>query len=190
MSARPVVEKPEKILITGTGRCGTTFLLRLLTLLGLETGYTPETMEKFTYGNCNAGMERPISHKVLIVKNPTLITTLPAQLNSFRLHVILPLRNFDEAAKSRERIGVKKPGGLWDATNAEEQVEKYEGWVCKALVDIVQHDIPHTFLDFNRMIVSPKYLYRALEWLMVRFEVPYDRFVVAWEKASEKSRPK
>jgi hypothetical protein len=181
--------KPDKVLITGTGRCGTTFLIRLFTLLGLDTGYMPETMEKHTWKHCNAGMERPISHKLTFIKNPTLITTLATQVKSFNLFVIIPLRDFGDAARSRALLG-KNPGGLWGATDASGQEENYEKWVCKALVDIVQNDIPHVFLDFNRMTTSPDYLYKALEPLMQKYGVTYERFQPAWRRADEISKPK
>ena len=183
-------EKPEKILITGTGRCGTTFLIRMFTLLGLDTGYTPETMEKFTYPKCNAGMERPIGHQVLFIKNPVLVTTLPEQLKTFRLSVILPLRNFNEAAESRARIGARQPGGLWASTDVSGQLDNYEKWVCKALIDIVQNDIPYIFLDFKRMTTCPEYLFKALDIYMTRFQISYEKFLEAWQKAGDISRPK
>jgi hypothetical protein len=34
-----ITESNEKILITGTGRCGTTFLIKLFTFLGFDTGF-------------------------------------------------------------------------------------------------------------------------------------------------------
>ena len=181
--------KRDRVLITGTGRCGTTFLIRLFTLLGLDTGYKPETMENYIWKHCNAGMERPIAHDVTFVKNPTLITTLAAQLVTFNLFAIIPLRDFSAAAQSRVRLG-KNPGGLWNATDLSGQLDNYEKWVCKALVDIVQNDIPHAFLDFNRMISSTEYLYKALESIMIKYGVTYEAFEPAWQKASELSRPK
>ena len=38
----------EKILITGTGRCGTTFLIKLFSFLDFDTGYNRDNY-KFKY---------------------------------------------------------------------------------------------------------------------------------------------
>jgi hypothetical protein len=43
------------IIISGTDRSGTTFLVQLLTALGLDTGFTDLTSPVFA--NCDAGME-------------------------------------------------------------------------------------------------------------------------------------
>lgn len=37
----------EKILITGTGRCGTTFLIKLFTFLEFDTGYSKYNYTSF-----------------------------------------------------------------------------------------------------------------------------------------------
>ena len=46
------------IIITGTGRTGTTFLVQLLTNLGLETGFTRQNMALFE--NARAGLEHDV----------------------------------------------------------------------------------------------------------------------------------
>lgn len=182
--------KPSKILITGTGRAGTTFLVRLFTLLGMDTGYAPDTMENHIWKHCNAGLERPIGHRTLVVKNPTFLTQLATFHRTMNLFVIIPLRELEESAASRARNG-KNPGGLWGSANKEEQVEAYETMMMRALMDIVQNDIQHVFLDFRRMIASWEYVYETLRPMMERFgPLDKDKFQAAWEQASELSRPK
>ena len=39
----------HKVYISGTGRCGTTFLVIILSYLGLNTGYTKETFTNHIY---------------------------------------------------------------------------------------------------------------------------------------------
>ena len=51
------MQKSNKILISGTGRCGTTFLIKLFTFLEMDTGYSRENYEKHISTNCNSGME-------------------------------------------------------------------------------------------------------------------------------------
>ena len=48
----------HKLVITGTGRAGTTFLVQLLTELGLDTGYAPGGGSEDYYEHCSAGMEQ------------------------------------------------------------------------------------------------------------------------------------
>ena len=68
----------HKVIITGTGRAGTTFLVRLLTELGLDTGYTRDNWQKDYFAHCNAGLEHELNDPKApyIVKNPGLCETL------------------------------------------------------------------------------------------------------------------
>jgi len=62
----------EKILITGTRRCGTTFLIKLFSFLDFDTGYDRNNYKESIYYNCNSGMERAHNDKYYILKNLTL----------------------------------------------------------------------------------------------------------------------
>jgi hypothetical protein len=58
------------IIITGTGRAGTTLLVQLLTVVGLDTGFSDVTAD--VDPNCNAGMEWDLRNPnaPYIVKSP------------------------------------------------------------------------------------------------------------------------
>ena len=58
----------EKILITGTGRCGTTFLIKLFSFLDFNTGYNRNNYKLSIFSNCNSGMERNYNEKYYIIK--------------------------------------------------------------------------------------------------------------------------
>ena len=62
----------HKVIITGTGRAGTTFLVRLLTELGLDTGYTRRNWSRDYFTHCDAGLEHDLAgpDAPYIVKNP------------------------------------------------------------------------------------------------------------------------
>ena len=63
--------KPRRhVMISGTGRAGTSFLVQLLTNLGLDTGVTPEKMKLDE--NARAGLEYDIrkADAPYIVKSP------------------------------------------------------------------------------------------------------------------------
>ena len=125
----------HKIIITGTGRAGTTFLVHLLTELGLDTGYTPGEVRRHIDGRCHAGLEyegwgrrrkRTISdwlrqpkHAIrdllngpppvpYIIKSPALCETLGQLITGRDLaidHVYIPIRDLEAAALSRVRVG-------------------------------------------------------------------------------------
>jgi hypothetical protein len=63
----------EKILITGTGRCGTTFLIKLFSFLGYNTGYNRDNYKQYIDSNCNSGMEKKYNENYYIIKNPQFI---------------------------------------------------------------------------------------------------------------------
>jgi hypothetical protein len=45
---------------TGTGRCGTTFLMKLFTLLNFDTGFSKENYTDSISSSCNSGMEKKL----------------------------------------------------------------------------------------------------------------------------------
>jgi hypothetical protein len=86
----------ESILITGTGRCGTTFLVALFTLLGMDTGFTRETLKENIHDKVKGGLEeRP--GKYTITKNPGfmfMIESYILQDKQVPKMVIIPGENF------------------------------------------------------------------------------------------------
>ena len=113
----------KHIVIGGTGRAGTSFLVALLTKLGFDTGFTPATLRLHPLSR--AGLELDIRRKnaPYIVKNPWLSQTLSEALEDpdIRIeHAIVPVRSMVAATASRRRVdrlakreGAKLPGGLW-----------------------------------------------------------------------------
>ncbi len=129
------MKSEHKVVITGTGRAGTTFLVQLLTDLGLDTGFTPEEARRQVANRSRAGLERrvPVSHGrptvrdwwrqpkhtfmrlvkeppagPYIVKNPALCDELEQILADGRFvidHVYIPMRDLESAALSRARVG-------------------------------------------------------------------------------------
>ena len=58
-----------KIYITGTGRCGTTFLIKLFTFLNFDTGFNKDNYYQYISSHCNSGMERSYDSEFKIIKN-------------------------------------------------------------------------------------------------------------------------
>jgi len=180
-------------IISGTGRSGTTFLVQLLTKLGLDTGFTQETVTANIYENCNAGLELDIRLKdsPYIIKSPWLCDLLPEILSEKRIvidHAFIPIRDIFAAAESRRHVDRTTdrteypegtvPGGLWH-TNLPQQQELILSMQFHKIVDILtEYDIPMTFVRFPRLTQDPEYLYQKLAFLMG--EIPYPRFFEAF----------
>ena len=164
----------HKVIITGTGRAGTTFLIRLLTELGLDTGYTGRSWRKDYSEHCNAGLERDIlsPDAPYIVKNPSFCETLPAILATGRFvidHALIPIRQLEAAALSRARIGgtfSSVPGGLLHTAAPADQKAILAELFHQLVHTVAAHDIPHTFLIFPRLVEDPDYAYAKLRFLL------------------------
>jgi hypothetical protein len=133
--AAVAMDQSHKIIISGTGRAGTTFLVQLLTELGLDTGYAPGRMNEHIDENSHGGLEhnlpgqqgrttlrsfwRQPKHTLrdmftdarptpYIVKNPEFCDTLAPVLAEGHLtidHAFIPIRDLDAAALSRMHVG-------------------------------------------------------------------------------------
>lgn len=95
--------KPHHLLISGTGRAGTTFLVQWLTAAGLDTGC--ESRTPFTWAR--AGLEHRLSADrdlPYVVKDPSLHEYLPGLLERAEVvcdGIIVPIRPLRDVAASR-----------------------------------------------------------------------------------------
>jgi len=161
---------PHKLIITGTGRAGTTFLVRLLTALGQPTGYTEESWRDDYFAHCHAGLERDVTDRnaPYIVKDPGLCVTLSGLLTRKEIvvdHAIVPIRELEAAANSRIRHGGAAdeiPGGLVGTDRADQQARVLAERFHTLLHTLVSHDVPHTLLQFPRFVRDVDYAYEKL----------------------------
>jgi hypothetical protein len=99
--------KRHHVIISGTGRAGTTVLMQILTKLGLNTGFTDPWSAIDT--NCHAGMECDIRqpNAPYIVKSPWLCDYLEDVMRSQSVVIdraIIPVRDLFAAAESRRDV--------------------------------------------------------------------------------------
>lgn len=129
------MDSSHKVIISGTGRAGTTFLVQLLTELGLDTGYAPGELRANVDGRSHGGLERDLPSRrgrmtlrsiwrqpkhtlrgmfaepgptPYIIKNPRFCETLAPILAEGLLtidHAYIPIRELEAAALSRVRVG-------------------------------------------------------------------------------------
>lgn len=217
--ARRFMKALHKVIITGTGRAGTTFLVQLLTELGLDTGFTPETARAGIDGHSQAGLEHSLrgpktaptvrdwlrqpKHTIrdllmepapgpYIIKNPAVCDTLEPALAGKRLivdHVYIPVRDLEEAALSRARVGGghgSVPGGLWKTGDPCDQKTVLAEMFFNLVYTLTVHDIPHTFLLFPRLVEDWAYTCHKL-WFLVK-GTETERFRHAFARVADRKR--
>lgn len=119
-----------KVIITGPGRSGTSFLVRLLTWLGEDTGYVKGGRTGYS-DQVRAGCEQQVIVRVLdgdvvganlaaaprILKSPDWAFVLKNLVQNGWMdvdHVLIPFRDLDVTAESRLDVGLDwmmEPGG-------------------------------------------------------------------------------
>ncbi len=176
-----------KILISGTGRCGTTFLMKLLSFLRFDTGYTKQTYKLQINSISKSGMETKLNTPHCVVKNPAFIeeeylkyivkNNIPVQ------YFIIPIRNYSESAESRSKLP-RASGGLWNATNQKTQEEFYNKLMATFLLYATKYDFNVIYIDFQRMVTNKKYLYNKLLPILKEKSISYEAFSVEYDECS------
>jgi hypothetical protein len=176
------------IVITGTGRAGTSFLVQLLTKLGLPTGFSPDQLHREGQWNdiVRAGLEHDIraENAPYVVKSPWFCDYAEEVLQRDDIiidHVFIPVRDLYQAAESRRfaqrQAVIRLPilqrikhalrpmafhGGLWHTSNPAEQESILARELYKLVFALSDAMIPVTLMRFPRLARDPEYLYRKL----------------------------
>ncbi|QEL13286.1 sulfotransferase family protein [Limnoglobus roseus] len=170
------------IIISGTGRAGTTFLMQLLTHLGEETGFTPESIRVDPASN--AGLEHHLhdDNAPYIVKTPHICEYLDEFLvNNSGVKIeyaIVPIRALQDAAESRrynsrdaEGEGkLQVIGGQWGSADPDKQEVVLMEKLYSLLFAIAKHDIPLLMPQYPRLKDDPNYLFEKLRIVFPHLE--------------------
>ena len=159
------------IVISGTGRAGTTFLVELLTHLGFDTGFSIDSIEQNQSPISFGGLEHDIRSEgcPYIVKAPGIcdyIEEICTSPNIIVEHLFVPIRNLRDAANSRRASSNKgEPnGGLWDIETPAEDLQ--EQVLSAKLYQLLYYSsikhFPITLLQFPELATNPEYLYGKL----------------------------
>ena len=172
-----------KIVITGTGRCGTSFLMHLFTALGFNTGYDLDECEQhIAQSGCYGGIEHSIGterfEKADIVKNPEWFYK-PELFEVIDIdYIIVPIRSAIDVAKSRELVGSDKYGGFWQgATDLDSQVRIDEKAFYEFMEYTIKRQLEVIFLPFPRIIKDLHYIwFKIITEKMINY-IDYDRYM-------------
>ncbi len=179
-------------MITGTGRAGTSFLVALLTNLGLDTGF--ETGKMGLFPNARAGLERDVRHgdAPYIVKDPQFCNYVAEVVQDETInieHVFVPMRDLYSAAESRrdvtertvceyppeERAAVREVGvcgGLWETRDPAAQEAVLAAKIYDLVLELSSTHIPVTLLRYPLLTSDSEYLYKKLAPVLNDIERP------------------
>jgi hypothetical protein len=196
------------VVISGTGRCGTTFLMELLTRLGLDTGFDAQDIQRRNYyKTARCGLELDLRQGDLphIVKSPWFCDYAQEVLGRQDIvieHVFIPMRDLHAAAESRRRIVrehvarlplLKRirhafkpsivPGGLWhtSSSTAGKQEEVLQGQVYRLMLALSEKMIPVTFLRYPRIVQDCPYLFDKLKPILGG--IAYETFLATFKQS-------
>ena len=178
-----------KVIITGAGRCGTTFLVQLFTLLGHDTGliridgiwFFNSTGETAMLDPVNAGCEhllKPdkgyLESLPKVIKDPEATNTLPLirQVVPFPVErVYLCLRDPYKQARSKARFREILPNVTHEGD---------ENAICRRVHNLLlyctKERIPYTTLSFPEMLGED---YLSKELYLCRGDYPPNNFAQA-----------
>jgi hypothetical protein len=176
----------EKIYITGTGRSGTTFLIKIFTFLNFDTGFTRDNYTKYIFDNCGSGMEKNYTEKNYIIKSPFIMSQLPEIINDTTIKIktfIIPVRDYKKAAISRVHH-TNQPGGLWNAIDEETQIQFYNKIISEYVYYMTKYEIDTIFLDFDKMISDKEYLFNKLKKILDEKNISIETFSSVYDEVS------
>jgi SAM-dependent methyltransferase len=180
------------LLIAGTGRAGTSFLVRYLTGLGFDTHLARHGEKDSWDESAHAGLETvPLPHHdrdlPYVLKYPWLYQCIDQILSCRTMKldaVIIPVRDLGEAAISRTLVELQAmhrslpwmaeldqswevwgstPGGVTYSLNPLDQGRLLAVGFHHLIERLVRADIPIVLLSFPRLVEDPHYLFRTLQ---------------------------
>ncbi len=186
--------RKHHLLISGTGRAGTSFLVCYLTALGLDTTLS-RNGAAYWDEHAEAGLEQMpfVSGDVdlpYVVKSPTAAEVVEKVVADGTIHVdaiILPMRRMSEAAASRcalearaihQHLGWRAeldrpiafngtvPGGILYSLHPLDQARVLAVCFHDLIMEAAAAEIPMVFPTFPRLVEDWAYLWRTLRHVL------------------------
>jgi hypothetical protein len=184
-----------RIIIAGTGRTGTTFLVQLFTALRFGTGFSLEGSLSEVDEISHAGLEKALvdDENPYVIKSPWFADHLAEALRAQSINVcaaLVPVRDLFSVAESRRRVYLEAisrgsndplahPGSLWYTDKPQDQEDALMRQFYETIFSLVQFEVPIYFLEFPRLVRDPDYTFRTLQPLMSDHGVGYSEFIQA-----------
>jgi hypothetical protein len=177
----------KHVVIAGTGRTGTTFLVQVLTNLKLDTGFSAETMHKGIDEIAGAGLEHDVRKEGVpyVVKSPwffEIAREVVGRDDIILEHVFIPMRDLHAAAESRRHVTraavsrmpffqrlkstikpPKRAGGLVHSRLPWKQEEILLKHFYDLVLTLSESHIPITLLQYPKLVKDSAYLYKKLK---------------------------
>ncbi len=162
----------KHVLISGTGRSGTTFITQILSLLDIKTGFNhltkdelvghgdkmPDHLEPYMDWHTLKKLKtkkHPIQKFPEVFKSPQAIEFIPEILRYIDLrHVIMPIRNLEDVNKSAKKQNMLKSGLF--------EIDYMRKVLSDGLYNLTKYNIPFTTLHFPTLVKDAHYLYDKL----------------------------
>jgi hypothetical protein len=190
----PDGQRPHHLLIAGTGRAGTSFLVRYLDALGLDT-HLSRGSDVFWSDAANAGLEdlplvQERDNLPYVVKSPWIGEFINQILreDEFTIDaVLIPIRDLEDAASSRVILELQNiyeksnwmlsmdqtwdewgvtPGGVVYSLDPVDQERLLAVKFVRLIQSLVRANVKLVLLDFPRIVEDPVYLFSKLSDLL------------------------
>jgi len=187
--------KTNHVLISGTGRSGTTFITQILTLLDIETGFNHLTKDQLLghgdkmpdhlelYMNWDILKYSKSKRNVIqnfpeVFKSPQAIEFIPKILRYINLkHVIIPMRNLEDVNKSAKQQNLSE--GLFEIDHMREIL-------LHGLYNLTKYNTPFTTLHFPTLVRDANYLYDKLNPIFPK--INFDSFNHYFKQLTNKEK--
>lgn len=168
--ARRDFSEAGHILISGTGRTGTTLLVKYFTVLGFDTGFSADEAKRTSVGLEHVSAEEPLPY---VIKSPRYAEFIGSCLDRGALKVkccIVPVRKLFDAAESRRRIYRERPGDPLGSLSGTDNPDNQEIVLAlsfhKLFEALASHSVPTHFLYFPAFAESGGALYAGLKSIL------------------------
>ena len=180
-------------IISGTGRAGTSFIMAVLTRLGLDTGFGEDNLEFSEISR--SGLEKRLldPNAPYIVKSPWICDIIEDVVAGDEIeidHAFIPFRDLAAAAHSRIQVHEQAaasgeppfPGrdGMWHTGDPGEQELVLGRQFFRLVTALGDAGIPMTFIRYPRLVNDAAYLYERLDPILP--DVDFETFRGAFEE--------
>lgn len=103
-------------------------------------------------------------------------------------YVIIPIRDLKHSAMSRAKNG-NNNGELVNATDEATQLQYYKDILTNYLYCMTKYELNTVFIDFDKMVKCPHYLFDKLKVILEEKSINYEEFYTVYNEVTNISKP-